>query len=120
MTRIAERKYNVLLIPADDQLPISLQSIERSKELEQLQRLVGGNIEIAPCRSSKFTIFVNEDATSLPTNARATHLWRDIWEGCEEAIAVMVGNMIVCGAPDKNGDQLGLPKSLIKLMLPKA
>lgn len=65
--------------------------IERAKEIEQLQSIVGGWIQLihVPYEGKVRTAFVNEEGKmhGLPYNARATEMYRR---------DVLVGSLIIC------------------------
>lgn len=103
-----------ILIPADG----PLQDIELDGTLDQLQQLVGGNIEAVPLPdfiigARHATAYVNEDGKyleSCPPNFRATdYMVPGIGLFLGDFIA---GPFLLCGFNPETGDHAELPKSV--------
>ncbi|HEX4402825.1 MAG TPA: DUF3846 domain-containing protein [Galbitalea sp.] len=104
-----------LFIPVDLDRPIEVRSFD---SLEDYQSAVGGWIEavdIVPIRS---TLYVNEEGLlrELPFNARATFLW---WYELPHVRqqSLLVGDAVLVGLPDENGDTTDVPESTFKLLM---
>lgn len=97
-----------LVIPAQGE-PYKTE-IPGDRELEELQRLVGGFIEYVPLYGDDdevaLSLFCNEEGKieGLPPNGRANHFFGDaLLEG-----DVLVGNVVLMGPPDDDGETLPL------------
>ncbi len=78
---------------------------------EQLSQAVGGWIEAAPS-TSELTIWCNEEGKlkGFEYNRVATDLWADFDEyGCVEAGDVLVGQIVIQGPTDDEGDSTDCP-----------
>ncbi len=77
-----------------------------NNELLTLQMAVGGLIE-AKTLESGYTLFMNEEGKlhSLPINERATEIWLANFPNFPD---VIVGDVVIAGATDEEGEQLGL------------
>lgn len=69
---------------------------EEGFELDQLQSIVGGYIEIIHLRKSKQIMVINEEGKllGLPYNEEATRLYHEEHPGIDDAV---VGNVLLCG-----------------------
>lgn len=105
-----------LLIPANSDLPLKLINIKEGDTLEALQNGVGGYIERIPTPTDEINIWGNEEGKilNLPVNSRATLFWNQIYNN--PLSDVLVGNVVITGGPDRNGDTTGVPESVIKAM----
>lgn len=77
-----------------------------SNELLTLQTAVGGLIEVKTLQSG-YTMFMNEEGKiyGLPVNERATEIWLAHFPDFPD---VIVGNIVIAGKTDEEGEQLGL------------
>jgi hypothetical protein len=91
----------IAIVPADTTKPIIVQNID--PELENIQHLVGGDVEAVDLRSHGMTMYSNEDSkfAGLPLNQRATvlaHLSHSI--RTDDYIA---GDAVIFGPSDEDG-----------------
>lgn len=98
---------DALVIPAQGD-PYKAE-IPENKELEELQRIVGGWIEYVPVHNNDevgLSLFCNEEGKlqGLPVNLRATHYFSFALREDD----VLVGDVILMGPPDEKGDTLQL------------
>lgn len=99
---------DALVIPA--QGPPYKTEIPDETELEELQRLVGGWIEYVPIYTDEgevgLSLFCNEEGKieGLPLNGRANHFF----EGELHAGDQLVGDVVLMGPPDDEGETLPL------------
>jgi hypothetical protein len=86
-----------------------------SNELLTLQMAVGGLIE-AKTLESGYTLIMNEDGKlmQLPINERATEIWLANFPNFPD---VIVGDVVIAGACDDEGEQLGLDKDYADRLL---
>lgn len=107
-----------LIIPAEASASIEVRGFER---LEGYQAVVGGWIEPVDIPDLGITVYVNEEGLlrHLPPNSRATFLW---WYHVPESRqrAMLVGDAVIVGWPDQNGDSTDLPEEVIELLRPEA
>ena len=77
-----------------------------SNELLTLQMSVGGLIE-AKTLESGYTLIMNEEGKlqGLPVNPRATEIWLANFPNFPD---VIVGDVVIAGGTDEEGEQLGL------------
>jgi hypothetical protein len=105
-----------LVIPADPELPIELREFNK---LEDYQAAVGGWIEAVDVPPLGITTYVNEEGLlrKLPFNSRATFLW---WYELPHVRhqAMLVGDAVVVGLPDGDGDgeSTSIPESTLGLL----
>lgn len=86
-----------------------------SNELLTLQMAVGGLIE-AKTLESGYTLIMNEDGKlmQLPINERATEIWLANFPNFPD---VIVGDVVIAGGYDDEGEQLGLDKDYANRLL---
>lgn len=86
-----------------------------SNELLTLQMAVGGLIE-AKTLESGYTLIMNEDGKlmQLPINERATEIWLANFPNFPD---VIVGDVVIAGGYDDEGEQLGLDKDYADRLL---
>lgn len=86
--------------------------------LEDYQSAVGGWIEAVDLHTLGVTTYVNEEGLlrNLPFNSRATFLW---WYHVPEARqkAILVGDAVVVGRPDRNGASTDVPPAVCDVLL---
>ena len=77
-----------------------------SNELLTLQTAVGGLIEVKTLQGG-YTMFMNEEGKllGLPINQRGTEIWMAHFPDFPD---VIVGNIVIAGQTDEEGEQLGL------------
>lgn len=86
-----------------------------SNELLTLQMAVGGLIE-AKTLESGYTLIMNEEGKlqGLPINERATEIWLANFPNFPD---VIVGDVVIAGGTDEEGEQLGLDPDYAKKLL---
>jgi len=90
---------------------VSVLEIPDGDNLDELQESVGGLIELIRLGSIGCDLWCNEEGRllNLPVNNIATALW---WrESIGNGVIIddaLVGDVIITGGPDANGDTLGL------------
>lgn len=106
-----------LVIPADPELPIEVREFNK---LEDYQAAVGGWIEAVDVLPLGITTYVNEEGLlrQLPFNSRATFLW---WYELPHVRhqAKLVGDAVVVGLPDGDGESTSIPESTLALLTGK-
>jgi hypothetical protein len=105
---------HAIQIPVDDQRPLYKVAIEG---LEGMQAAVGGNIEAIDLGPLGATFFVNEEGKLMqgPINQRATLLWWCLFPSAVRA-DVIVGDALMVGAPDEDGNSTDIPKEVVDLL----
>lgn len=96
---------DVIVIPADLATPVTRTRLDR---LEDFQQVVGGPIEPVDLPAGAATLFVNEEGLPrhLRLNLRALFLW---WYWQPHAWdAALVGDAILTGPPDEDGNTTSL------------
>lgn len=80
--------------------------------LEPLQKLVGGLIEGVSL--GDIYAYVNEEGKilGLPVNVIATRLWQDAYGRTD----IIMGNMVVVGAYDDEGNEMDIPQEHVALV----
>ncbi|SIS19789.1 DUF3846 domain-containing protein [Microbacterium sp. RURRCA19A] len=98
-----------IIIPADNTAPLRAAILD---SLEDYQRAVGGWIEAVDIPDLGVTIYVNEEGLirDLPFNRRATFLWR--FHVPQARDARLVGDIVVVGLADDDGENTELPEDL--------
>lgn len=86
-----------------------------SNELLTLQMAVGGLIE-AKTLESGYTLIMNEEGKlqGLPINSRATEIWLANFPNFPD---VILGDVVIAGGYDDEGEQLGLDKDYADRLL---
>lgn len=86
-----------------------------NNELLTLQMAVGGLIE-AKTLESGYTLIMNEEGKlkSLPMNERATEIWLANFPNFPD---VIVGDVVIAGSYDEDGEQLGLDPDYAQTLL---
>ncbi len=104
-----------ILVPHDMDKPLELREFS---EFGDYQRAVGGWIESIDIPSLGIMVFVNEEGLlrHMPLNLRMTFLW---WFHAPEARqrAMIVGNAVIVGTPDEDGNTTDVPESVISLLM---
>ena len=77
---------------------------DRKPSLNELKLAVGGHVEVVPVQTDQFTAYCNEEGklNGLRMNYPATVF-------CGLRGDVLVGDVVIIGPPDENGDDTPLP-----------
>jgi len=93
---------HVIIIPADDALPITSRDTDTQPEAHEIREIIGGWLEAVPHWTDYMGMpavaFCNEDGKrlQLPINLRATSLWaRKCGVGVHQLGDVLVGNVVL-------------------------
>lgn len=107
-----------IYIPSDVSAPLEARELTK---LEDYQQAVDGSIEAVDVPDLGITIYVNEEGLlrHLDFNAKATFLW---WHYVPTARqqAILVGNAVIVGIPDKNGNSTDVPEAASRLLMQHA
>ena len=107
-----------IVIPADAEKPLELREFARLKDY---QAAVGGWIEAVDLHDLGATVYVNEEGLlrHLPFNSRASFLW---WYHVPAARqkAKLVGDAVLVGLPNRNGDNTDLRHEIQSRLLTPA
>ncbi len=99
--------YNALIVPAGLTQPVRLETVDA--DMATLQKLVAGNIESITGRD--WHVYLNDEGTRLPQNARAEVLIREAGIELDDTLngtAVFLGHGI-------RGHESDAPRHLIRL-----
>jgi len=106
-----------LVVPVDPELPMEVREFQK---LEDYQSVVGGWIEAVDVPPLGITMYVNEEGLlrKLPFNSRATFLW---WYEVPRVRhqAKLVGDAVLVGLPDPDGESTSIPESTLALLTQK-
>ena len=85
-------------------------------QTSKLQGSVGGWIEAVDVPDPGITIYVNEEGLvrRLPFNSRASFVWWYHVPGATQAM--LVGNAVIIGQPDEDGNDTDVPQTVIDLL----
>lgn len=100
-------------VPVDPSEPLEVCDFAN---LAAYQAAVEGWIEPVDIPDLGITIYVNDEGLlrHLPFNSRASFLW---WYHVPQARqAMLVGNAVIVGIPDRNGDNTDVPDELLALL----
>lgn len=104
-----------IFVPSDGEAKLELQEFEK---LSDYQVAVGGYIQPVEINALGVTVYVNEEGLvrRLPLNSRVTFLW---WFHAPEARqrAMLVGNAVIIGPTDSNGDNTSVPPEVVDLLM---
>lgn len=106
-------KFIAIIIHANDQLAEFVEL--DNNEVTPMQDAVGGNLQALTVGTPQgdVTFWVNEEGKllHLPINGAATNMW---WILAPEFAQrdFLVGDVIITGGADRNGDTLSVPKFL--------
>ncbi len=107
-----------IVIPPGPTEPVRLLHLEDNEDslnvLEELREAVGGDIEGVLLKNIIMYINGDRKPIGLSYNDRATDLY---WSGRPEAAGVdmIVGNAVILGKPDRNGNDTSAPQYLLEL-----
>jgi hypothetical protein len=108
---LKEHPMKAAIIPADLSQPIRFEDVEDS--LDQLQKAVGGDVELVGLRALSMNLYLNEEGKyeKLAVNSRATTL-------CHEYRAIryddyIAGDIILVGPFDDEGENTDLTAAQI-------
>lgn len=115
--RWVEMPIKYILIPVEEETPISVGEVEQG-DISAMQRLVGGgHFDALDVGNPPATIWVNDDGKNMemPMNRRMTLLW---WMSAPEMRGhdYIAGPAFITGQPDKNGNTKTVPRSLVNLL----
>lgn len=101
-------------VPTDESEPPEQREFA---SLEDYQQGVGGWIEAVDVHDLGITVYVNEEGLlrHLPFNPGASFLWWYHVPGSHRAM--LVGNAIIVGVPDENGDSTDVPEEVVDLLM---
>lgn len=104
-----------IVVPHDGEASLELREFS---EFGDYQQVVGGWIEAVSIPSLGVTVYVNEEGLlqHLPLNSRVTFLW---WFHVPESRqrAMLVGNAVIVGAPDADGNTTDVPPAICALLM---
>lgn len=104
-----------IVIPADEEAPIEFRLFG---QLTDYQEAVGGWFEAVDLDDISASFFVNEEGKviGLPQNRRATLLW---WVNhrAMHGRDVIMGDTVLIGLPDDEGDTQDVPGALVALLM---
>lgn len=104
-----------IVVPHD---AVAALEVREFSEFGDYQQAVGGWIEAINISSLGITVFVNEEGLlkHLPLNSRMTFLW---WFHVPQARqrAMLVGNAVIVGAPDEEGNTTDVPETVFSLLM---
>lgn len=102
-----------IYVPVDE-----TESLEQREfaTLDDYQVAVDGWIEAVDVPGLGITVYVNEEGLlrHLPFNSRVSFLWWYHVPGAHQAM--LVGNAVIVGLPDENGDSTDVPQVVIDLL----
>lgn len=105
-----------LVIPADPEQPLRIEEMEAS-DLDHMQRLVGGSIEVVNLDNPPCSLYFNEEGSrhSLNENLRATAI---LYVGRPAFIGhtTLLGDAFITGMPDRQGDDTDAPEEMYQLL----
>lgn len=103
-----------IYVPTDESEPLEQREFA---SLEDYQQSVGGWIEAVDVHDLGITVYVNEEGLlrHLQCNPRASFLWWYHVPGSHRAM--LVGNAIIVGVPDENGDSTDVPEEVVDLLM---
>jgi hypothetical protein len=109
---------DALVVPADPEEPLRVIDLNAGNDqLKNLQREVGGLIDIVEHKECDLVINDEGRINGSPVNVRVTHFVLNdsimakegrAWEG-----AVIYGDVVITGGPDREGDQTAVSREMI-------
>ena len=105
---------HAIQIPADEERPLYKVAVEG---LSGLQDAVGGLIQAIDLGPTGATFFVNEEGKlhKQPINRRATLMWWLLFPSARQ-MDVIVGDAVMVGQPDEDGNSTDVPEEVTKLL----
>lgn len=102
-----------IYVPVDESEPLEQREFAT---LDDYQTAVDGWIEAVDVPSLGITMYVSEEGLlrRLPFNSRASFLWWFHVPGAHQAM--LVGNAVIVGALDENGESSDVPEEVIDLL----
>lgn len=102
-----------IFVPVDESEPLEQREFAT---LEDYQAAVDGWIEAVDVPSLGITMYVNEEGVlrHLLFNSRASFLWWFHVPGAHQAM--LVGNAVIVGALNENGDSTDVPTEVVDLL----
>ncbi|QXT64196.1 DUF3846 domain-containing protein [Tessaracoccus palaemonis] len=104
---------NGIFVPAIEGEP----EVRTYASLKEYQTAVGGLIEAIDVPDLGITIYINEEGLlrHLPFNSTASFLW---WYHVPQSRkAMLVGDAVIVGMPDENGDSTDVPQKVVDLVM---
>ncbi|WP_427008262.1 DUF3846 domain-containing protein [Pseudarthrobacter sp. H2] len=105
---------HAIQIPAEEERPLYKVAIEN---LEGMQAAVGGYIEFVDLDTFNASMVVNEEGKleKRPINRRATLMFWLLYPKMSNRDAI-VGDVLIVGHPDKNGNTTDAPGEVVELL----
>ncbi|CAK9251222.1 unnamed protein product [Sphagnum jensenii] len=105
-----------LVIPANPKLTFSIEEGEDGGKVIKAG-IGGGWLEMVPLPTEDVILWCDEEGKlkRLPVNARAQELWLALW-GKSSFNDVLVGDVVLTGGTDEEGNPMDVPESVIKAM----
>lgn len=106
--------FHAIQIPQDEDRPLYKVTIE---DLAGMQAAVGGYIEIVDLGPLMASLVVDEEGKlkSTPINRRATLLFWLLFPSARQR-DVIVGDVLIVGHPDKDGNTTDAPANVVELL----
>lgn len=107
-----------LFIPCDSELPMEEVTLEGG-DYRLIQGLIGGLFDVVEVPDHDASFFVDDEGLikCLPVNNRATFLVWELWFQAHVNTVILVGNVLVLGKPDEEGNTTSAPQELIDEVL---
>lgn len=109
----------MLFIPADGSKPFEVVDISEDIDtgISQMRDYLGGYLEAAPVPVPDVTLWCDEEGKLKDNvvNVRATNLWGELWGG-GTLTDVLVGNVLLSGGVDPEGNTLSVPDAVLHAM----
>ncbi|MEU2204240.1 DUF3846 domain-containing protein [Microbacterium oleivorans] len=104
-----------IVIPADEAAPLEFRLFG---QITEYQEAVGGYFQCVDIDEPAATFFCNEDGKviGLPLNRRASLAWWTLFSAARGVDALM-GDVILLGQPDEEGDTQDVPAELVTLLM---
>lgn len=108
---------HAIQIPVEEERPLYKVAIDG---LSGLQAGVGGYVQAIDLGPLKATFFVNEEGKleKRPINRRATLMWWLLFPSARH-MDVIVGDAILVGEPDEDGNTTDVPQEVVDLLFGK-
>lgn len=109
-------KRAILITPDNETFPFPLPDDDPAEELASLQGIVGGPIQMVPHEVPNMTVFCNEEGKLQPL-AVVNRLATALFGGSLAWNDPIVGNVVVMGPINTEGDTLGLTVEQVDIFL---